>query len=77
MKFEISEVFDYVELYYPYPLFQACLALFFLKAGEVFAADPEAEEDLMRFCKRIGHELINVERLKDSTQRFLIRNKKE
>ncbi|MFX1262886.1 MAG: sulfurtransferase TusA family protein, partial [Promethearchaeota archaeon] len=47
-------------------------------AGEVLellADDPAAEEDIKRFCKRTGHELLSFERLEDGTQRFLIRRK--
>jgi tRNA 2-thiouridine synthesizing protein A len=41
----------------------------------MLADDPAAEEDIKRFCKRTGHELLSFERLEDGTQRFLIRKK--
>lgn len=80
MKLETSEVLDCAGLYCPQPLFQTRLAPDVLNPGEVLevlADDPAAEEDLKRFYKRTGHELISVERLEDDTQRFLIRKKKE
>ena len=80
MKREPDEVLDCVGLYCPQPLFQTRLALDVLEPGElleVLADDPAAEEDLTRFCKRTGHELVSVEQLEDGAQRFLIRKKKE
>ncbi|MFW9804057.1 MAG: sulfurtransferase TusA family protein, partial [Candidatus Thorarchaeota archaeon] len=69
---------DCIGLYCPQPLFQTREAIDSIAAGEVLellADDPAAEEDIKRFCKRTGHELLSFERLEDGTQRFLIRRK--
>jgi TusA-related sulfurtransferase len=39
---------------------------------EVIADDPAAEEDIARFAKRAGHEVIKFEKT-DDHMRFLIR----
>ena len=39
---------------------------------EVLADDPAAEEDLTRFAKRAGHEIVSIEDQGDH-KRFLIR----
>jgi tRNA 2-thiouridine synthesizing protein A len=39
---------------------------------EVLADDPAAEEDLTRFAKRTGHEVVSIEDL-GTYKRFLIR----
>jgi tRNA 2-thiouridine synthesizing protein A len=66
---------DCVGLFCPEPLFQTREAIDNLEVGdvlEVLADDPAAEEDLTRFAKRTGHEVILIEDLGDY-KRFLIR----
>jgi TusA-related sulfurtransferase len=61
---EAAESLDCVGLYCPEPLFQARQAMDGIEVGdvlEVFADDPAAEEDLTRFAKRAGHEVVLVE----------------
>ena len=75
---EPVETLDCVGLYCPQPLFQTREAIDSIKPGEVIevlADDPAAEEDLKRFCKRTGHELLNFVLMENGTQRFLIRKK--
>ncbi|MFX1330351.1 MAG: sulfurtransferase TusA family protein [Promethearchaeota archaeon] len=75
---EPVETLDCIGLFCPQPLFQTREAIDSIAAGEVLellADDPAAEEDIKRFCKRTGHELLSFERLEDGTQRFLIRRK--
>ncbi len=70
---------DCVGLYCPQPLFQTRESIDSIEVGEileVLADDPAAEEDLKRFCKRTGHELLAYEKDRDGTQRFLIRKMK-
>ena len=70
-----AETLDAVGLLCPEPLFQARTALDALEPGdvlEVLADDPAAEEDLTRFAKRAGHEMVSVEDEGDY-KRFLIR----
>jgi len=55
---------DCIGLYCPEPLFQTRESIDSIEVGEVlevFADDPAAEEDLKRFAKRSGHELVSLE----------------
>ena len=70
-----AQMLDCVGLYCPEPLFQTRQAIDQIEVGEVlevFADDPAAEEDLTRFAKRTGHEIVSVEDMGDY-KRFLIR----
>ena len=70
-----ADTLDAIGLLCPEPLFQARTAIDALEPGElleVLADDPAAEEDLTRFAKRAGHEMVGVENLGDY-KRFLIR----
>jgi tRNA 2-thiouridine synthesizing protein A len=52
---------DCIGLYCPEPLFQTRESIDSIEVGEtleVFADDPAAEEDLTRFAKRAGHEVV-------------------
>ena len=69
---------DCTGLYCPIPLFQTRAEIDKLEVGEVLEVlsdDPAAEEDLKRFARRIGHEIIRLER-KDDGLRFLIKKGK-
>jgi len=69
------ETLDCIGLYCPEPLFQTREAMDKVEVGdvvEVLAADPAAEEDLTRFAKRAGHEVLLIEE-DDDHKRFLIR----
>ena len=77
---EPVESLDCVGLFCPQPLFQTRETIDGLKPGEILemlSDDPAAEEDIKRFSKRTGNELILFERLEDGVQRFLIRKKEE
>ena len=70
-----DKTLDCVGLYCPQPLFQTRENIDMLEVGdilEVIADDPAAEEDLKRFAKRTGHEIVRLEK-KGNTLRFLIR----
>jgi len=70
-----AESLDCVGLFCPEPLFQTREAMDALEVGdvlEVLADDPAAEEDLTRFAKRAGHEVVSIEDNGDY-KRFLIR----
>lgn len=78
MSDKIVETLDCIGLFCPQPLFQAREMIDSIGPGEVMemlADDPAAEEDIKRFCKRTGHELLKFEKLEDGVQRFLIRKK--
>ena len=66
---------DCIGLYCPEPLFQTRSEIDKLQVGEVLEVlsdDPAAEEDLKRFARRTGHEIIRFER-KDDYLLFLIK----
>ena len=70
-----AETLDCIGLFCPEPLFQTRQAIDEIEIGEVlevFADDPAAEEDLTRFAKRAGHEVVSVED-EGEHKRFLIR----
>jgi tRNA 2-thiouridine synthesizing protein A len=73
-----ARMIDCIGLYCPEPLFQAREGIDSVEVGEVLevlADDPAAEEDLTRFAKRTGHEVVSVE--KDGDQmRILLRRTK-
>lgn len=69
---------DCVGLFCPEPLYQTRKNMDALEVGEaleVLADDPTAAEDITRFAKRTGHEVIAFEN-KDGQLRFLIRKGK-
>lgn len=70
-----DESLDCVGLFCPEPLFQTREAMDAMDVGEVLevlADDPAAEEDLTRFAKRAGHEVVAIED-QGELKRFLIR----
>lgn len=71
----VTRTLDCLGLYCPEPLFQTREAIDAIEVGEVLEVlsdDPAAEEDLSRFAKRAGHEVVSVEN--DSGQlRILMR----
>ncbi|GAB4278800.1 MAG: sulfurtransferase TusA family protein [Coriobacteriia bacterium] len=72
---EPAKTLDCIGLFCPEPLFQTRESIDSLGEGEVLevlADDPAAEEDLRRFAKRTGHEVVGVEDLGDH-KRILIK----
>jgi tRNA 2-thiouridine synthesizing protein A len=70
-----NRTLDCIGLYCPQPLLQAREGIDSIEVGEVLevlADDPAAEEDIKRFAKRTGHEIISFEKNGD-TLRFLIK----
>ncbi len=75
---EIADTLDCVGLFCPEPLFQTRQGIDSIEVDqilEVLTDDPAAEEDLHRFAKRTGHEVVSFEK-DDDQMRFLIRRKK-
>ncbi|MBN2204368.1 MAG: sulfurtransferase TusA family protein [Thermoleophilia bacterium] len=74
----VARTLDCIGLYCPEPLFQTRENIDALEVGEVLevlADDPAAEEDITRFAKRAGHEVVELEN--DGVQlRVLIRRLK-
>ena len=61
---KVARMLDCVGLYCPEPLFQTRESIDSISVGEileVYADDPAAEEDLVRFAKRAGHEVVSVD----------------
>lgn len=76
-KIEPDVSLDCLGLYCPQPLLQTREKLDELKAGqtlELFADDPAAEEDIKRFVKRTGHELILFDK-QGEINHFIIKKK--
>ncbi len=69
---------DCIGVFCPEPLFQTREKIDELEVGqilEVFADDPASKEDLTRFCKRTGHDLLKIEE-KNAEFQFFIRKMK-
>ena len=74
-----NKTLDCFGLYCPEPLFQTREQMDDLEAGEileVLSDDPAAEEDLKRFAKRTGNEIIVFEN-NEGRLRFLIKKGKK
>lgn len=70
-----DKVLDCIGLYCPMPIFNTREAIDSLKIGQVLkvlADDPAAEEDIKRWAKNAGHEVLSCTREDDSVC-FLIR----
>lgn len=75
---KVTRTLDCLGLYCPQPLFQTRESIDSIAIGEVLEVitdDPAAEEDIKRFAKRTGHEMVFFEREGD-TLRFLIKKVK-
>lgn len=75
---EPKKTLDCIGLYCPEPLFQTRENIDSIEIGEileVLADDPAADEDLHRFVKRTGHEILSFETNGDFL-RFLIKKLK-
>lgn len=73
-----AQTLDCVGLYCPEPLFQTRESIDAIEVGEVlevYADDPAAQEDLTRFAKRAGHEVVAVDN-DDGLLHILIRRLK-
>jgi len=74
---EPVKTLDCIGLYCPEPLFRTREQIDSIAPGEileVFADDPAAEEDLKRFAKRTGNEIVDFGKT-DDVLRFLIRRR--
>jgi len=73
-----NKTLDCIGLYCPQPLLQTREQIDTIAVGEVLEVlsdDPAAEEDLKRFAKRTGHQIIEFEN-KDGVLRFMIKKGK-
>jgi tRNA 2-thiouridine synthesizing protein A len=75
---EIVKMIDVRGLYCPEPVFRTKIEIEKLTIGDklkVVSDDPESEEDISRWVKRSGHELISLEK-KEKDLEFLIKKAK-
>ena len=75
---EPKKTLDCIGLFCPEPLFQTREQIDSIAVGEVLEVlsdDPAAEEDLKRFAKRTGHQVIAFEN-NEGRLRFLIKKMK-
>ena len=73
-----EKIIDTVGLFCPIPIFKTREAIDSVEVGdiiELIADDPAAEEDIKRFAKRTGHELLHFEK-DEEILRFLIKRTK-
>ena len=75
---EIAKMIDVRGIYCPEPVFRTKIEIEKLTIGDklkVVSDDPESEEDISRWVKRSGHELISLEK-KEKDLEFLIKKAK-
>jgi tRNA 2-thiouridine synthesizing protein A len=73
-----AKVIDVRGLYCPEPVFRTKIEIERLTIGDklkVLSDDPESEEDISRWVRRTGHELISINK-KEKDLEFLIRKGK-
>jgi tRNA 2-thiouridine synthesizing protein A len=73
-----EKVIDVRGLYCPEPVFRTKIEIERLTIGDklkVLSDDPESEEDISRWVKRTGHELISINK-REKDLEFLIRKSK-
>jgi tRNA 2-thiouridine synthesizing protein A len=73
-----EKVIDVRGLYCPEPVFRTKIEIERLTIGDklkVLSDDPESEEDISRWVRRTGHELISINK-KEKDLEFLIRKGK-
>jgi tRNA 2-thiouridine synthesizing protein A len=69
---------DCIGLYCPQPLLQTREQINTIKVGEILKVqsdDPAAEEDLKRFAKRTGHQIVKFEKNRDILTFWIKRTK--
>lgn len=74
-----DRMIDLIGFYCPIPVLNTREEIDKMKVGqvlEVLADDPAAEEDITRWSKRFGQEILSLDKEKDGRLRFLIRKKK-
>jgi TusA-related sulfurtransferase len=74
-----DKTLDLIGFYCPIPVFRTREESDKMRVGqvlEVLADDPAAEEDITRWAKRTGQDIISFAKSEDGKLRFLIRKKK-
>lgn len=73
--YEIAHVVDTSGLRCPEPVMMLHNAVRTLEAGDIIkvvATDPSTQRDVPKFCRYLGHELLNVSEIED-TYVYIIR----
>ena len=73
-----DKVIDVRGLYCPEPVFRTKIEIEKLGIGDklkIIADDPESEEDISRWVKRTGHDLLSIQK-KDNELEFVIKKTK-
>jgi tRNA 2-thiouridine synthesizing protein A len=74
-----DKTLDLIGFYCPIPVYRTREESDRMKIGqvlEVLADDPAAEEDITRWAKRMGQEIVSFDKDESGKLRFLIRKKK-
>lgn len=74
-----DKILNLIGFYCPIPVYRTREEVDRMKVGqvlEVLADDPAAEEDIDRWAKRFGQEIVSFTKSEDGKLRFIIRKKK-
>ena len=72
-----DKILDCIGLFCPEPVFRTRLELDKMKIGEtleIWADDPAAEKDIQSLVRRLGHEILAMER-QGNKLRFIIKKR--
>ena len=76
---KIDKTLDLIGFYCPIPVYRTREEIDKMDVGqvlEVLADDPAAEEDITRWAKRFGQEMLSFRKDENGRLRFLIRKRK-
>ena len=74
-----DRILDLIGFYCPIPVYRTREEVDRMKVGqvlEVLADDPAAEEDITRWAKRFGQEIVSFTKSEGGRLKFVIRKKK-
>jgi TusA-related sulfurtransferase len=74
-----DKTLDLIGFYCPIPVYRTREETDKMKVGqvlEVLADDPAAEEDITRWARRTGQDILSFDKENDGRLRFIIRKKK-
>ncbi|MFN3805054.1 MAG: sulfurtransferase TusA family protein [Pyrobaculum sp.] len=75
----MPKVLDVRGKFCPIPVMEAAKAITQIPVGEtleVLATDPAADPDIKAWAKKMGHEVVSSEKLKDGTIRVVVKRLK-
>lgn len=77
MNQKTDKILDCIGLFCPEPVFRTRLELDKMKIGEtleIWADDPAAEKDIQSLARRLGHEIVVMEK-QGNKLRFIIKKR--